>query len=392
MVTSTFFLIVSFQVFTVSKKDFCKPDDNVTIVRLNVLMTSSDQHRPTIKDVARAAGVSSITVSRVAAGSASVKPATRERVLKKMRELDYQPNMAARSMRTRQTQTIGFLIPDLSNELFSAVARAAETVLSDAGYMLFIYSSERSPDREIAFLNQAAQRGMDGLILSLCDETHIGVRDTLKDLRIPMVIWDRDIDGLEVDTVYNEHARPMEEITQKLISLGHRRIALISASLKIRPGRERVRGFKLALDSETAKGVDGRVIVGPQSEAFGFEQLRALMSRDGKPTALIVGGNDIFHGVMKGAQSLGLRIPEDLSIVGTDDRLVSTLTTPPVTVIDRDMEAIGQSLATALLDRMTGRSVKTPNHVTLESEIVERHSVAQAPPKGSHQLDVTQKE
>lgn len=365
-------------------------DDNVTIVRLDVRMTSSDRHRPTIKDVARAAGVSAITVSRVAAGSERVKPATRERVLKKMRELGYQPNMAARSMRTRQTRTIGFLIPDLSNELFSAVARSAETILSDAGYMLFIFSSERSPDREIEFLNQAAQRGMDGLILSLCDETHKGVRDTLKDLRIPMVIWDRDIEGFEADTVYNEHARPMQHITQKLISLGHRRIALMSASLKIRPGRERVRGFNLALAGENAKGVDGRVIVGPQNEAFGYDQLHALMSREEKPTALIVGGNDIFHGVMKGVQALGLRVPDELSIVGTDDRLVSELTTPPVTVIDRDMEAIGRSLAAVLLDRLAGRSESTPNHITLESEIVERHSVGPASSQDPLQLAATQ--
>lgn len=338
-------------------------------------MSSSQDHRPTIRDVAKAAGVSTITVSRVAAGRSSVKASTRDTVLKCMKTLGYQPNQAARAMRTRETRTIGFLIPDLRNGLFAAVARAAEAVLEEAGYMLFIYSSERSTKREIEFMTQATQRGMDGLILSLSDETDSDVREALQGLKAPIVIWDRDIPGLNADVVFNEHAEPMREVTEQLIDFGHKNIALISASMKIRPGRERVGAFNRTIAKHKSDSLEGTVIVGPQSEEFGYMKFLELMALDPRPTALIVGGNDIFYGVMRGVKELSIQVPEQLSIIGTDDRLVSTLSTPPIAMIDRDMDEIGRTLAELLLERLGGTAGDAPRHRLLNSRIVEGASI-----------------
>jgi len=331
--------------------------------------------RSTIRDVAQAAGVSMGTVSRVAANSGVVREKTRKKVLAAMHELGYQPNAAARAMRTNRTRTLGFLIPDLRNELFAAVARAAEKVLSDQGYMLFLYSSDRSPEREIGFLNEALQRGMDGLILSLCDETNQEVITAVQNCLVPVVIWDRDVD-VDADIVFNEHARPMQTVTEHLLELGHRRIALISAPLEIRPGRERVRGFKHALERSRQSGLQATVHTGRQSADFGYDQVRRLMTSPNPPTAIIAGGNDIFYGVMKALRSLNLRIPQDVSVVGTDDRLVSEIYDPPITVIDRDMEAIGDMLARVLLRRLNGDVQSEKLRLLIDSQVILRSSTA----------------
>lgn len=335
--------------------------------------------RPTIRDVARAAGVSTVTVSRVVADSNAVKVGTKRKVLAAMRRLGYQPNAAARAMRTNSTKTIGFLVPDLRNELFAAVARAAEELLAAQGYMLFLYSSERSTRREINFLAQATQRGMDGLILSLCDETDSGVMEAIGQCHVPVVIWDRDV-PIDADVVFNEHAAPMRTVTKHLLDLGHRSIALISAPLCIRPGRERLRGFSMAIDAHPDKTLRPVVRNGSQSAEFGYSETLDLMSSATPPTAIIAGGNDIFHGVMKALRSLDLHIPEDISVVGTDDRLVSELADPPITVIDRDMERIGRALARMLIARLNGEQPPESVRTTIESNVVLRSSTA-APAK-----------
>lgn len=330
--------------------------------------------RPTIRDVARKAGVSTVTVSRVVSDSSAVKDGTKRKVLAAMRALGYQPNAAARAMRTNSTKTIGFLVPDLRNELFAAVARAAEELLAAQGYMLFLYSSDRSTRREINFLNQATQRGMDGLILSLCDETDSDVMDAIGQCHVPVVIWDRDV-PVEADVVFNEHAAPMRTVTKHLLDLGHRSIALISAPLCIRPGRERLRGFSQAIDAHPDKTYPV-VRNGSQSADFGYSETLDLMASKTPPTAIIAGGNDIFHGVMKALRSLNLRIPDDISVVGTDDRLVSELADPPITVIDRDMERIGRALARMLIARLNGEQPPESITTTMESNVVLRSSTA----------------
>jgi len=294
-----------------------------------------------------------------------------------MARLGYQPNAAARAMRTRASRAIGFLIPDLGNELFAAVARAAERALAAEGYMLFLYSSDRSTEREIEFLNIAAQRGLDGLIISLGDETDARVLAALGRVQVPMAIWDRDVE-IAGDVVFSEHALPMRTVTEHLLHLGHRRIALISAPLTIRPGRERLRGFEAALADASPPAPEPLVRVGVQTAAFGFEQTLEMMRGPAPPTAIIAGGNDNFRGVLRALRRLGLRVPGDVSLVGTDDGVVAEIHAPPVTTIERDMAAIGTALADCLLARLGPASPEAPVHRHLDSIVRLRSSTAPA--------------
>lgn len=332
---------------------------------------------PTLHEVAAASKVSIGTVSRVSGGHPRVAPETRARVLAAMSKLGYQPNAAARAMRTNQTMTVGFLIPDLTNPVFARVAAGAEAVLAPAGYLLVAFSSNRSSKREVEFLRAARQRHMDGLIVTLGDET---AKDTLDELRLhscPLVMLDRDV-PLDADTVYSEHAAAMETLVDQLVGLGHRRIALIAASPNIRPGRERVAAFQRAMQ-RAGVPLDARFVrAGIQSAAFGAEVAHEWLTRPRPPTAIIAAGSDIFQGALRAVRQLGLSIPGDISFVGADDTLLGELVEPPLTVIERDMEAIGREAATLLLARLRGVA-GPPRRVQLASTVLLRRSIG--PPK-----------
>ena len=294
--------------------------------------------------MAAASGVSIGTVSRVAVGSPHVAPETRAHVLAAMAKLGYQPNAAARAMRTKQTKTIGFLIPDMTNQIFARVAQGAETILAPEGYMLFAFSSNRSPTREVAFLQAAQQRQMDGLIVSLSDETAAEPIEEINRVGVPIVVLDRDV-PVQADVVYSEHIRPIETVVNQLLELGHRRIGLITASQNIRPGRDRVVGFRRALTQAGVPIDEWLIRAWRQSAEYGAAEAHDLLTGANPPTAILAGGNDIFYGALRTVRQLGLSIPDDISFIGTDDALLGELVFPPITVINRDMAEVGRQAA-----------------------------------------------
>jgi len=331
--------------------------------------------RPTIRDVAKVAGVSMGTVSRVAAKAKAVNPDTRKRVEEVMRQVGYVPNIAARTMRTNRTKIVGLLLPDLANTVFIQLAKAAEHVLDAAGYTLFIYSSERSAAREIQFLRLAAQYRMDGIIVSISDEANQSVLKVLSGVESPMVLLDRDL-SLKADVVFSDHAEAIQHVTSHLIELGHKRIALLTAPLGIRPGRERVRGYRAAL-REARLDVDETLIGHDyQTTKYGFAKTMELLKRPNPPTALIAGGDEIFYGVLRAVRQLNLAIPSDLSIVGADSRMLAEVMNPPITMIDRDMSLVGETAAELLMKRMADTGAAESTHVYLPSEVILGRSTA----------------
>ena len=331
-------------------------------------------HDVTAQDVAALAGVSTGTVSRVAASQPRVAPATRARVLAAMEALRYQPNAAARAMRTNRTQTIGFLIPDISNKVFAAVALGVESVLAPAGYMLMAVSSGRSPHRECAFLDAARQRRMDGLIVSLCDETATAPIERLGRLTVPTVILDRDV-AVGSDHVLSEHRRPMAMAVEHLFAQGHRRIGLIAASERIRPGRDRVRAYREA-HGQAGVAIDETLIHAlAQGEDYGRQTAMDMLARPDPPTAIIAAGSDIFPGALRAIRSLGLAIPREISFIGADDQQLAELAGPQITTIDRDMGEVGRVAARLLLDRLTG-FVGPPRRLMLSSTVALGRSVS----------------
>jgi LacI family transcriptional regulator len=291
-----------------------------------------------------------------------------------MAEVGYQPNAAARAMRTNRTKTIGFLMPDIANPVFSKVALGAQSVLGPAGYMLFALSSDHSPDREVEYLQSVRQRQMDGLIVALADETAAPTIREIRGMRVPVVVLDRDVD-VGADVVYSDHTLSMETVVGHLISLGHRRIGLVTASENIRPGRERVRGFRSALGAAGLPVDEWLIRARMQSSEYGASETHDLLTGANPPTAIVAAGSDIFHGALKAVRLLKLEIPRDLSFVGADDLLLSEVVGPPITIIDRDMVEVGREAGRLLLDRLNG--VDLPHRkILLPSRVLLRDSIA----------------
>lgn len=326
----------------------------------------------TIREVAAAAGVSTGTVSRVAAGSTRISEPTRARVLEAMRSMAYQPNAAARAMRTNVTRTIGLLIPDMTCPIFVQVAVGVEEVLSSRGYMLFTFSSNRQAGREVEFLNAARQRQMDGLIVSVADETSRDTQRGLAAMPVPIVVLDREL-PLAADLVLNEHYGAMLTLLDHLISLGHRRIGLICAAETVRPGRERVRAYHAALAKAGIAFDPWLLRAKGQGDAFGAIEAHDLLGGAAPPTALIAAGSDTFYGALRAIRSAGLDIPRDLSFAGADNGLVGEITGPAITMIERDMREAGRRAASLLLERFAHPALQQ-RRLLLTSSVVLRDS------------------
>lgn len=346
--------------------------------KLVTLSGMATRQNPTIKDVARLAGVSPMTASRVANGSANVRPEKREAVLRAMRDLNYAPHAAAQTMRTQRTRCIGFMLPDITNITNAIVSQAVERQLAQAGYRVMLFNSDFQTAIERDVLAMAAHNMFDGLIAALADDTDASVAEAIAALRVPVVLIDRDC-GVPVDAVYSDHRTAMRTMVQQLVHLGHRRIALVGSQRTFRPGRERTEGFVNAL-AELGLPVDESLIhTGAQSIAYGRQTTLDMMTAPNPPTALIAGANQLTLGCYQAFQELGISIPGDISFVGTDDPYLASLLSPPVTVIYRDMELVGRHATTLMLQRLQGLAPPGPSIVTVPSEIALRRSTA--PPR-----------
>lgn len=328
-----------------------------------------------IRDVAREAGVAIVTVSRVINGSQYVKEETRHRVETAMKRLGYHPRASAQSMRTNVTRTIGFMLPDLTNLVNARIAQAAEETLSRAGYYMILGSSMFDVAREADFLKLLRNGRIDGLIIQLSDEGNADIHKLIGDSDVPIVVVDRDL-PFDIDCVLSEHYESARKMTEHLIALGHKRIAIIASSFATRAGRERVRGFN---DAMTEAGIE----VAPefvrhehQVEEYGMREAYAMLSRPRRPTAIFAAGNQILYGVLQAIRTLGVRIPDDLSLVAADETDLSPLVEPPITVIHRDTAEIGRSAAELLLARLGNHLPDLPMKVMTRSEIVLRQSCA----------------
>lgn len=332
------------------------------------------RRRATIKDVAAAADVAVVTVSRVVNTPDRVQADTRLRVLQAMERLGYSPNLAARSMRTHLTRSIGFLTPELSSLSNAAVAQACEQALAEAGYAMLVTSSGHRPEREVAALALLRARGVDGIVLYVSDETHAGLASALSAVDIPLVILDRSL-PVRADRVLSEHVETMARAVQHLAGLGHKRILLVRHRQPVRPSIQREASFR-----QTVKALrlgPAKVLRVPRDGAVALDE--KIFTAADAPTAIITEGSRLLGQVIRGLRAGGLKIPADRSVIGIDTLDASALTTPETTTIARDFHAVGRAAAELLIRRLAEPSLP-PQLVLLESQLLLKGSCA-APPR-----------
>jgi LacI family transcriptional regulator len=329
----------------------------------------------TIKDVALAAGVSVGSVSNVINGSQSVRSDTVARVKAAMAELGYRPNAAARSMRTRATRAVGFVVNDISNPIYAAIAKESEHLLNARGYHLILVDSDNRPGQEVEIFSAMNSGRVDALIATVSDERDSQIVEAIRNVDVPVVLLDREID-LQLDSVCIDYAQGIKKAVNYLADLGHQRIGLICGGENIRPGRECIKGFKTAVRKRGLALNEKLIRPGPLTAQFGHQQTIEMLEDSAKPTALICGGNRIFAGTLKAIKALDLKVPEQLSIIACDDTELTSLATPEFTVLSRDTKEIGLAIGELVIRALEGGKNRSPNSVVLGAELLVRESCA----------------
>ncbi|MGP1614164.1 MAG: LacI family DNA-binding transcriptional regulator [Pollutimonas bauzanensis] len=334
--------------------------------------------RVTVHDVARVAGVAIGTVSRVVNGAPSVTEEVRSRVLNAISELGWTPNVAAQGMRGVSARMIGFIFSDIRNPLYSAMVKGAEDALTEHGYMLVVASSNSSPEREVALVELFTRRRADGLLFTVEEESDADMLQAIRDARFPVVLIEREL-ALPIDTVGADHFNGTRQAAEYLLSLGHRRIALISGGKTNRVGRDRLGGF-LQAHQRAGVPVDRDLLrLDSFASEYGFRETQVLLGRERRPTAIISSGMHLLSGVLEAVRMKGLDIPGDISLITSNDTELARLATPAVSVIRYDPYALGREAALQLLRRIARETPQDPIRIEIPTEFVLRQSCS--PPR-----------
>jgi LacI family transcriptional regulator len=325
-----------------------------------------------MRDVARRAGVGASSVSRVLAGHPDVSERMREAVMAAVEELGYRPDLLARGLRSGRTGTVGFVVADIENPMVAQTVTGAERRLREAGYSMLLTNSEGRADQDAGSIELLVQRSVDGLLLLLSDEENACTVAALRRAECPVVLLDREIpDGAGIARVSFDHRPAMAAATRSLLALGHRRIGLLVGGPR-RPRHERRAGVEEAIASEPEASLT--VFEGALTAADGEASAARLIAAEPRPTALVVAGNVLCEGVLLAFARLGIRVPEDISLISCDDSPAAALHDPPISVVTRDMSAFGLRGAELLISQLEGAGAV--EEVVLPTEFVERRSCA----------------
>ena len=338
---------------------------------------------PTIRDVAKKAGVSVGTVSHVMTGSGAVSPERRERVLAAIRELDYQPDSVARSLKTRQTKMLGAIISDITNPFFPQLVRGAEDCAMRHRYLLITVNTDDQAEREREVLSLLLARQVDGLLLvaspKSSDQSHI---ERALQSGTPIVALDRIPEGSPLDAVYVNNLKGALMCMNHLLRLGHRRIGYLGGDWDLHNVRQRLRGYQQALEEAGIPADETLIGYGDFRQESGYRLAKEILLRADPPTAFFAGNAMMGIGALKAIQELGLRCPEDVALTTFDDLPFGDVIQPRLTAVAQPAYEIGRRGVELLIDRIEGRaSPPGPIRVELDAELIVRAStVASGPP------------
>ncbi len=306
----------------------------------------------TIRDVAKSADVSTTTVSHVINESRFVSPAVARRVKRAVKTLGYQPNAVARSLRRKNTSTLGLILPDSSNPFFAEVGRGVENYAFGQGYNVIFGSSEGDLEKEKTYLRVFIEKQVDGLIFVAAGESTRNIRQ-LQAEHLPLVVVDREFKNVVADYVVADNRRGGFLATEHLIGLGHRIIACIAGPSAATPSAERVTGYSDALKAHSIKFDAHLVQRGDFQPASGFAVTQAFLARTSKRPTAIFACNDLMAlGTLAAIHKAGLRVPEDISVVGFDDIALASFTYPALTTIQQLKYEMGELAVQILIDRI----------------------------------------
>jgi LacI family transcriptional regulator/LacI family repressor for deo operon, udp, cdd, tsx, nupC, and nupG len=316
-------------------------------------MPSRKQRNPTpsILEVAKLAGVSPATVSRVLHNYPHIRDEVRAKVLDAIASLGYEPNRVAQRLRATDSHLIGMIVTDITNPFFNTIMASIENVFFNKGFSLLMSNTASDPDKELAYLSMMENEGVAGLVIATTSENVDEVAN-LADKGLPIVIIDRRMSKGRVDMVLSDNVAGARSAVEHLIKLGHTRIGHIGGPLRLTSGRERYQGYQQAMQQAGLPIEDSWVRFGDHRHQSGYEQTLELLNTNPSLTALFVENNMMTLGTLNAIHDCGKRIPDDIAIVGFDDMPWAVSLNPPLTTVAQATAEIGTRVATRLLERI----------------------------------------
>ena len=329
----------------------------------------------TMKDVARLAGVSTSTVSHVINNNRFVSEAVREKVTTAIGNLNYAPSALARSLKLKQTRTIGMLLTASSNPFYSEVVRGVERSCYERGYSLVLCNTEGDEARMNRSLETLLQKRVDGLLI-MCTESHLPSADILNRYpSVPSVMMDwAPFDGGS-DIIQDNSLLGGEMAARYLITRGYRRIACITGPQDKTPARLRLNGYLQAMENADLPVLPGYVVTGDFEFEGGFNAMNQLLAINPRPEAVFTSNDAMAVGVYHALYQAGLSVPQDIAVIGYDDIELARYMTPPLTTIHQPKDDLGELAIDTLIHRLAEPGA-SQQLLVLTPELIERGSVA----------------
>jgi LacI family transcriptional regulator len=327
----------------------------------------------TIRDVALLAGVSTATVSHVLNDTRPVSKSLRDRVLAAITQLSYQPDAVARSLRCRETLTIGLLVPSLEIPFFAWVAGSIETAAHNAGYNVILCNSGWSLQRELSAIDELLARRVDGMVCISLEVRAEHIRPVLK-RGTPVVWFERSLSGIDLDAVFVNNSKGAYDATRHLIELGHRRIGCITGLVNSQLNDERIAGYRKALADADISFHPALLQQGDYMPPSGRLGAEALLARLDPPSAIFAFNDLMAMGALQAINQLGRRIPDDVAVIGFDGVALAEHTCPPLSTIEQPIPAMAATAIKLLLDRIDGAAPPHGRVMIADPQLIVRDS------------------
>ncbi|MGO5053516.1 LacI family DNA-binding transcriptional regulator [Lachnospiraceae bacterium LCP25S3_G4] len=331
-----------------------------------------------IKELAKEIGVSSATISRVINNSGYVSEETRKKVLWAVEEYQYVPNAIARSLSTRDTHSIGVIIPDIENEFFSSIISGISEVAEENGYNIHFMGSNENSQSEHAFLETVAKQRLAGVIITPVSEEDSITREKLLRMQesgIPVILVDRDISGAKFEGVFVDNLSGAYDGVSTLIEAGHKKIAIITGPETSKPGKERLKGYKNAMEQAGLSIKEEYIISGDFKIEKAYQCTEQLLQLEDSPTAIFSSNNLTTMGCLKYFTKNKIEIGRQISIVSFDDIEILKLIEYKLSVVARDAKQQGREAMHLMLKRLNLKEVpKNPVRMNIPYQVLLRGS------------------
>ncbi|WP_047152679.1 LacI family DNA-binding transcriptional regulator [Aneurinibacillus tyrosinisolvens] len=329
--------------------------------------------KPTIYDVAREAGVSIATVSKVINKAGRISDKTRQRVYKIMDDLNYQPSVVASALTGKRTNTLGLLIPDLANPFFAEIARSIEDRAQELGYSVVMCSTDNNTNKERKYITLLRQKSIDGFIMASGVQEEKILKELIEE-KVPIALVSQEIPSLGIDSVTVDDFLGGYEVTQHLLKLGHKQIAVLAQDE--RSSRERVRGYRQALTDSELTVDESLILVADSITKNNDVRAGQLFDREERPTAIFACNDVLAISALQAARERGITIPNELSLVGFDNTIMARIVDPPLTSVAQPIHDMGRRVVDILVSKVEdGNAMK--QRIVLMPELIIRGSTYQ---------------